>query len=375
MRFMKNPFVCGQIVSGASFADRKGEIREISNDLKNGRNVLIYSPRQYGKTSLILEVLSSLREGGLLTMYLNFFPLVTKKKFAEALTASIARGTATKLEEMIRTIKEIISLTPKIVVRKEGLEAEIELGLKRKDVDRVLDELYDAPQRIAKKRGKRVIVVFDEFQEIRNLDGDEIERSMRTKFQHHDSVTYVFMGSRRHLLRQIFTSKARPLYNIAKEYPLGKIPRDDFSKFIIEKFSNGGFRMEKACVEKILDTTDCHPAYTQQLCYEIWELCANKKVVAEDVDAAVERVITLNSRAYAEIWGSLRGGQRAVLVALAKGDGEIYSSEFIEEHDLGYPQRVRKVLKSLETKELIEKNQKWEITDVFFKEWLKRLSG
>lgn len=373
MRFMKNPFVCGQIVSGENFADRKREIEEITQDLKNGRNILIYSPRSYGKTSLILEVLPRLKAEGLLTVYLNFFPLTTKRKFAEAYAAAVAGGTATKLEEMIRTIKEIISVTPKIVLKREGEPAvEVELGLKRKDVDRALDELYDAPQRIAEKRGKRVVVAFDEFQEIRNFDGEEIEKSMRTKFQRHDKVTYVFIGSQRHLLRQIFTSKARPLYRIAKEYPLEKIQREDFSEFVAKKLSSR-FEVGEKCVEKILDVTECHPYYTQQLCYEIWGLCSDRKTVAvEDVAVAVERVIALNSRAYTEIWGSLSGGQRAVLSALAKGGDEIYSSEFIEEHDLGYPQRVRKVLKSLEAKELVEKTNRWEIPDIFFREWLRR---
>lgn len=373
---MKNPFVCGQIVSGASFADRVEEIRAISQDLKNGRNILIHSPRQYGKTSLILEVLSRLKAKKLLTIYLNLFPLTTKKKFAEAYAAAIAKGTATKLEEMIQTVKDIISLTPKIVLKKEGGPAvEIELGLRRKDMDRALDELYDAPQRIAEKRNLRAVVVFDEFQEIRNFNGEEIEKSMRTKFQHHDRVTYVFMGSQRHLLRQIFTSKARPLYRIAKEYPLGKIPREDFSKFIGKKLS-GRFEAGEESIEKILDTTDCHPYYTQQLCYELWELCSGKETVeVEDVTVAVGRVITLNSSAYTEIWGSLSGSQRTVLRALAEGGDEIYSSEFIEEHDLGYPQRVRKVLKSLEAKEFVEKTDKWGVTDIFFKEWLRRMGG
>lgn len=88
---------------------------------------------------------------------------------------------------------------------------------------------------------------------------------------------------------------------------------------------------------------------------------------------AVERVITLNSRTYGEIWGSLSGSQRTVIAALAKGGDEIYSSNFIEEHDFGYPQRVRKVLKSLEAKEIVEKAEKWNITDIFFREWLRRL--
>ena len=374
---MENPFTFGKAVRGQDFADREKEIRELTLDLKSGQNVLIYSQRRYGKTSLIGEVLSNLRKDGLLTVYVDLFSVTSKGKFADIYAAALASGTETMLEAMIRTIRDFIGVTPRITLRPEGLpNIEVELGLRKPDVDRALEAIYDVPQRIAEKRKKRVVVVFDEFQEVSGLNGENIERSMRAKIQHHDKVAYAFMGSKKHLLDQIFGSRARPFYKSAKNYPLGKIPPEKFEKFIAEKFAGTGFKIDGTSIIRILNITDGHPHYTQQLCHELWNLCLPKRGIGvSDVGTAVEKVLTINSGEYIRIWDSLTGLQKTALVAIAQGGEQIYSSEFIEKHDLGSPQHVQKAVKAIERKELAEKNEKWEIPDIFFKEWLKRLGG
>ena len=68
---MENPFVYGKVVRGKYFADREAEIAELINDIASGQNVIVFSPRRYGKTSLILEVLDRVKAEGLLTFYLD----------------------------------------------------------------------------------------------------------------------------------------------------------------------------------------------------------------------------------------------------------------------------------------------------------------
>lgn len=313
--------------------------------------MLIYSPRRYGKTSLIFEMLVKLRKEGLLTVYIDLFSATSKKKFADIYASALASGTETRLEAMIRTLRNLLGVMPKITLKSDKLPLEVvvELGLRRSDVDTVLEKLYDAPQRIAKKRGKRVAIVFDEFQEVAKLDGEDIERSMRTKIQHHDKVSYVFMGSKKHLLKQIFGSRARPFYKAAKNYPLGGIPFEQFEKFILRKFEKTGFKVERAALAKILEITDGHPYYTQQLCHELWnQNILKKEINSGDIDAALGLVLQMNSGEYVQIWDSLPAQQKSVLLAVAAGGEQVYSNEFIERHDLVSPQHVQKALRILE---------------------------
>ncbi len=373
---MYNPFKYGEIVSGEDFADRQKEIKELMLDLSGGQNIIIYSQRRFGKTSLILEVLRRLRTKGILTAHVDLFRATSKKRFIEIFADALASGTMGKIEEAIKTIKEILpAIVPKIVVKSEGMPGiEVEFG-KRMDAERVLEGLYDTPQRIAEKKGKMLVMVFDEFQEIGNLDGDGIEKEMRSKFQHHDRVSYVFMGSKRHLFEEIFTNKNKPLYNIGKLYPLRKIPHHEFAEFISKKFKDTGFKIEDKIVYRILEITDGHPHYTQQLCHEIWNICLPMKFIKlEDVEKGVKKVMTGQSYAYETVWDLLRGKQKSLLLGLAlEGGKNVFSQSFIDQYDLSSPSNVQKAIKSLEKKGIVEReNTEFEIPDIFLREWLKQ---
>lgn len=369
---MKNPFVYGKSVVGEEFADRKEEIRELMLDLKSGQNVLIYSPRRYGKTSLMLEVLSRLRAEGFLTIYVDLFPLTTLTNFAELYAAAIAQAVETTKDKIVNFLKKILSVSPKVTV---GEKVRIEFGLPAVDPADVLSKLYDLPEEVAKKKKKKAVVVFDEFQEIAKLDGEQIERELRTKIQHHRRVAYVFMGSKRHLLRLMFQTKARALYKIAKVYPLGKIEVDGFKEFIRRKFRDGGFTITDESVSRILEMSQGHPYYTQQLCHELWNLCQpDQKIEVADVEAAIGKMLTINSEVYTQIWEGLTWTQRAVLSAIAKDIRDLHSREFVVRYGLASPQHVQKALLALDRKELVERSDgRWEVTDIFFKEWLRRL--
>ncbi|MDE1818317.1 MAG: hypothetical protein KGI19_06915, partial [Thaumarchaeota archaeon] len=172
-----NPFVFGSIVSGKSFTDRKNELREFVSDLASGTNLIIFSPRRYGKTSLMMKVMEDLKKKDIMCAYIDLFPASSKERFIEIFTNSIAKVKEQKIQEIVNTIKEYIPGF-KVIIRPDtgtGMESslEIELAKNKRDVDETLNKLYDLPERIAKKKKKRLVVVFDEFQEIKNIDGDE----------------------------------------------------------------------------------------------------------------------------------------------------------------------------------------------------------
>ncbi len=382
-----NPFVFGTVVSGNNFADREEEIKELLSDLRGGQNVLLFSPRRYGKTSLVMEVMRRLEEREFIKVYVDLFPLTSKTDFAEAYAGAIARVTSKgrKVEEVMRIIMEHIPGF-KLVLKPEGAPTglEVELTRTRKDIDKVLDSLYDLPLKVSKEQGKKTIVVFDEFQEIVNLDGEEIERRLRSKIQHHHGgVAYVFTGSRKHLLDVIFSNKNRSLYRIAKPFHLDKIASKELAPFITEKFQSAGIGVDQRVVARILEITECHPYYTQQLCHEVWNICQGSDHIGDDdIEKATKQVISNQDYAYTTLWEALRKTQRSLLVAVAKeqegrGVGEgIYSKVFIDTYDLASPSSVQRAVASLEEKGIIDRqDEKFVIPDVFLREWLLRRSA
>ena len=88
---MENPFAYGKVARGESFADRKAEIKELMGDIASSQNVILFSPRRYGKTSLILEVLDRVREQGLLAIYLDLFKTTSEEGFIAAYAKEVAK--------------------------------------------------------------------------------------------------------------------------------------------------------------------------------------------------------------------------------------------------------------------------------------------
>jgi len=380
---LENPFVFGTVVDDRHFADRKDELGELVSDLAGRTNVILFSPRRYGKTSLMFKVMRELERKKIICAYVDLYSATSKQRLADIFASAVARAKAGRLDEMVQVIRDLIPPV-RLVVRPEGssdLQGGVELELSRAggDVDSVLAGLYDLPERVAKKKGKRMVVVFDEFQEIAKLDGEEIEKGLRSRIQMHKSVSYVFMGSQRHLMDRIFGDKNKALFRVGKLFSLARIPEKEFAAFIRDRFKRTGIVASDGATGRILEASGSHPYYTQQLCHEVWNLCKSTgadRVTEKAVSDATEQVLKNQNYAYTSMWDSVRGKQRALLLAMASSGGsKIYSSEFRARHSLGAPSSVAKAAKMLEEQGLLEREgEDYVISDAFFRKWLERFA-
>ena len=374
---MKNPFVYGEIVTDKDFTNRTNEIKKLIRDMKDCEKIFLISPRRYGKTSLIINVLARLREKGVYPIYIDLYKATSLQKLLELYTREIALAVESKLEKAIRFIKEVLpGLRPKVTINAEGnASIGIDYVLNKQEVLKFLDEVYDLPQKLALKKKKNFVIVFDEFQEIRNFDGASIEKSMRASFQHQRNVGYLFAGSKKHLLNDMVYNRNRAFYKIGKVMNLNKIPREEFRKFLEEKFKNTGFTLGKGVVNKVLDLVEDYPYNAQFLCHELWDVNLDKKKInALNVETALKTILSEQTPFYLSLWDSLTLHQRNVLQAVANFGGEkIFSHEFIDASNIGPGSTLQTSVALLTKKEIVEKNNGiYEITDVFFKEWIKK---
>lgn len=372
---MENPFRYGDIVKDDYFTDREKEINEIVKDIESSQNIFFYSPRKYGKTSLMTKTLELLKKKNFITIYLDFFLISSSKTFLELYAKAISKGVSTKFEEVKKFVTEYLSgFIPKIVIKGEDMpDIEFDYVSSRSNMEKSLLELYDIPQIICQKRVKRGVVVFDEFQEIRNFGGVDLEKQIRAKIQHHDKISYIFVGSKKGMLLDMFTDKKRPLYNIGKMLTLKKIPEVDLRIFIKQRFNSTSYIIKDEVITGILEITRSHPYYVQMLCHEIWDNLSHQEISFEDIKNAVEQIFLNQSELYFSIWENLSLHQRALLTALIKTEAKnIYSAQFISEHNLGSNSLVQKSIKMLVKKDIVEKdNGVYEVQDIFFKEWIK----
>lgn len=372
---MKNPFIYGQVVSGDDFADREEELKLLQRKLFNAEKVFLISPRRYGKSSLLDNTLKLIKDNGLYTAYIDLYRASSFKEFLELYTLSVCSAAETGLEKITRLIRiSLPKLRPRFVVEPDGKPAlSIEVS-KEADLFNMAEEVYNAPQKIAEKKGRNFAVVFDEFQEIRNFDGERIEKSMRAFFQRHRNVGYVFAGSKRHILYDMSEKSASAFYKIGPVITLQKIPREVFREFLRKKFKVTGYTVEEGVVDYILDTVEDYPYNAQYLCHEIWEEKADtKSIKIEDVDEVLRMVLTRNSPVYLSTMDNLTLFQRRVLRAIARHGGEnVFSDEYIRSNELVSASMLQKSLRLLQSKDHLDKETvRYFVTDVFLKLWLK----
>ena len=281
-----NPFYYGRVVGAGAFCNRTREVAELERICKNSNGIFIYSERRLGKTSLISKVLEQLPEDEFVTIYVDLWPTYGENSFTLTVAKAIAEASGPSVEKMIDVSKSLFGrLLPTFGLDDHGKPV-VTFGVAATKVDiPALEEVLEAPARLANRLGKKGVVVFDEFQQIMQYEDDTVERRLRSIIQHHKNVAYIFSGSRKHLIQKLFADSSRPLYRAATHFPLEPIAQEHWIPFIAFRFNNASKFITKELIELICDKTEGHPFYTQHLCHLVWETTAVNEKVTESESA------------------------------------------------------------------------------------------
>ena len=376
----RNPFRFGDVATGEHFTDREAETAELSNDLRSGQSVLVISPRRFGKTSLITAVMEKIRKQHVLVAYVDLLRTTTKERFASQLAAALYAGLTPAVERVVHRAGELfqnLPLRPKITLNQDSSPSfEFTAAPGTTDIDQTIDRLLELPQEVAKRRKRQAVLVLDEFQEVVTLD-PELPARMRATFQFQSDVAHVYLGSRQHLLRNVFTDANSPLYNSAKVFPLGPIERDAFGRFIAERFASTGVPISADAIAHLLAITNGHPHDTQKLGYFAWAAAESENTLAtvDTVDGAFATAIATDTARYTELWDGLTTNQRKLLEAVGQAGPteEVLSEDFRRRHRLGAYATAERALDTLVERGLIERESRSQVavSDVFLRHWLR----
>lgn len=375
-----NPFRFGDVAVGDHFTDREAELAALLGDLRSGQNVLVLAPRRFGKTSLMAEVMARLRREDVLVAYVDLLRVTSREQLAGYLATAVYEGLVPPVERALHRLGELfreLPLRPKVAINPDGSPSfEFGVGAEPQDVDATIDRLLALPGRVAAQRHRRAALVLDEFQEVIALDPG-LPARLRSVFQFQAEVAHVYLGSRQHLLRQVFTEANQPLYNSARVVSLGPIPPQAFGPFIAARFRETGLEVTEPAIDRLLEITQGHPHDTQKLCSFTWALAATEggPATPATVDAALRQVLQTETARYAELWDSLTPNQRRMLEALARtGAGVgVLSEAFRRRHRLGPYASAARALDALVERGLVERTGKdaVEVPDVFLRLWLR----
>jgi hypothetical protein len=251
-------------------------------------------------------------------------------------------------------------------------------GHARQDIDATLEKLLQLPAELSAERGRRACVVFDEFQEILDLDPN-LPALMRAVFQTQPDVAHVYLGSKRSMMERLFNDANEPFWRSAKHVELGVIAPDAFAPFIRERFDITGRMIEPDTVAGVLTTTRGHPYATQELCYAVWEETPQGGTARRpELDAAIVQVLRSENAHFTLIWDQASRVQRATLQALAKEPlVSATSQDFRRRHGLPGGSSVQRALDALVEDELVirEAAGMYRVAEPFLAEWILRLDA
>jgi hypothetical protein len=375
-----NPFTFGDLALDEAFTDREAELRELTADMRNGQNVLVYAPRRYGKSSLVLRAAQEAMRRKVLVGYCDLMKTPTKERFAAALARTLYADVASPVDQAFERAAELfrglrVRPTMEVDPRDGSLRFTFQPVRRKSDIDATIERLLELVGELAAERGRRVAIVFDEFQEIVALD-PRFPNLMRAVFQAQPEVSHVYLGSKRHVLERIFNDRNEPFWRSAKQMEIGPIPRDAFASFLLERFLASGKGIDDAALERLLDATAGHPYGTQELAYFVWELVpARGEANAADVEEALARVIRSEHNHFAQLWDDAPRPQRLLLLALAEEPTRsVYAAEYHERHELPATPTLQTALAGLIRKELVGRAEggEYRVIEPFLAEWLLR---
>jgi type II secretory pathway predicted ATPase ExeA len=373
---VRNPFEYGGVVSGDAFCNRVQELADLRRAMENAEKLFVFSERRYGKTSLVRATLDKLPRRNFVSAYVDLWPTDSEMTFVAAVARAITESMSSSVEKVLETAKKFFGgLSPSITVDEEG-KPNLNFGLARPArIEPILEEVLETPARIAAKDGPRVAVVIDEFQQILEYGSDHVERKLRSVIQKHRRVSYIFLGSRKHLIQKMVLDKNRPLYRAGGHYPLGPIKEKHWQPFIQQHFSDAEKRIDEEQIHLICDMTQGHPFYTQHLCHALWELCERKSAVTPElIRAAVKLLLDREAYAYTTLWESLTLPQKRFLKGLASEAAgvKVFAGEFVSRYGLNSASNAQRAVESLLAKDVIDRdNGSFLITDRFFRLWIQ----
>lgn len=372
----KNPFVYGEAVVGDNFCDRTEELSKLKADLINSQKIFLISSRKLGKTSLVKTALNQLKQEGFITVFLDLEGFSSYKDFLDAYLSALTREVAAvdKILTFVRALLPGLRIEFKF---DESGKPLLSLGYSRTEpeLNKIARSIYELPEIIFKKRKKKVIVVFDEFQEILKLGDKQVEGLLRSSIQHQRNTGYVFAGSKRNLLTQMVSSPQRPFYKIGPIMYLRKIPKNEFFQFSKKRFIATKFKISDETIHGIIKTAENIPYYIQMLSHELWDYGILKKELDEkDIPAVLRQLINQQSQNFHLEWSRMILSKRRLLKAIAICGGDrVLSKDFLKKNELEYPSSAHRTLSALMKDGYLDREEsgRYYITDLLLLEWIR----
>jgi uncharacterized protein len=326
---IENPFVFGKTVGKIDFCNRSRDIEFMHHQFNTNANTILISPRRWGKSSLVEEAARRYPHATIRFAFIDLFKCRTPDEFYEAYVQALLKATNSKMDEAFQfASKWMKGLLPHLSFQADPateftVKFQVNTSVKE-------DEIINLSQTIAAKKGVRVVVCIDEFQNVNHFPHPvDFQKKLRSYWQRHDKVHYCLYGSKRHLMTQLFESSDLPFYKFGATYYLKKIDIAEWIPFVKAKFKKTGKAISSDQISLICEAMESHSYYTQNAFQILWYI-SGAEVKDADVETALIRLAEQNELQFQKIIESLTTYQLNFLKAICQGVESLHSKETIK---------------------------------------------
>ena len=376
---MTNPFFITGIIPEPYFCDREKETQQLVRIIENKAHILLTSARRMGKTQLIYHVYEQPAiKTAFHTFYVDIFPTTSLHEMVLFLSKEIYSSLVPKGKKAMKFfLTTIKSLTGSLGYDPAtGMPSfDVKLG-DIHDPELTLQEIFN----YLEKADKPCIFAIDEFQQITNYPEKNVEALLRTYIQRMNNCLFIFAGSNRHILENMFNSTARPFYNSTEQFHLERIPKEVYTSFAIQQIINAGRAITPEAVSLAYDLFEGHTYYVHHILHNAFANSNPRKTIEEkDIMNALDELLDARSRAFSNIMNKLNFRQKETLIAIAKESKAcgVTSVAFVKKHALKSASSVQYAITTLLQDQLITyedcgKTKIYSVADRFLGYWIKK---
>lgn len=352
---MRNPFKFGTIVEDDFFTDRVEEMAYITQFVNSANHLVLISPRRFGKSSLVAK---AIRQTGRKHITINLQQVVSVSDFsAKLLREFFAVHPLERVRHLITHFRIVptISMNPITGSTDVTFQPGVDSMILIEDVLELIEKAHTEDDRI--------IVVLDEFQEIRDL-APKFDKQLRSIMQKQKNINYILLGSQESMMTDIFENKKSPFYHFGELLRLSKLPRTDFYDYLSNRLKDVFPKNYDELSNRILDYTDCHPYYSQQLAANVWQIGVLQPEEGAPFEKAITHIVTSHGLDYERLWMNFNRTNKWIMQTLALGRS-LQTSEY-------RTSTIYSALKRLQKDGYVIYSNHYELEDPFFKEWISR---
>lgn len=371
---METPFIFGKIATEKNFTDRELETANLVQNFTSLINTIIISPRRWGKSSLVNKAakLAMEQDSKLCVCHIDLFNVRNEEHFYSLLAQKVIAATSSKWEEAVESAKSFFShLVPKISLGSDPTN-EVSIDFDWDTVKQNPDEVLDLAEKIAQKKGLKIVICVDEFQNIAEFTApDYFQKKLRSHWQQHQNVAYCLYGSKRHMMMEVFANSSKPFYKFGNLMFLNKIDTPYLTEFFNIRFSDTGKTINEDAANLIVELVDNHPYYAQQLAQQSW-LRTKDVCTVEIVRTAHAALVEQLSLLFVTITETLTTQQLNYLKAFIAGEKAMSSTDVMHRYQISSTTSIARSKAALIKNDILD-NKAGEISfqDPIYAYWLK----